>query len=907
MSHAYATLDAGAALQSGHGTGSTSALLLKVVDASLAGCVLVVPFLLGGRQALGQWALATLAAVAAVAWLLRESRAPRAIWRRSAGTSILLAGLAIVLMQLAPLPANVLAALSPHTGEILPLWQSGREGLGSWPQATLVPAATRGALCIFLAYSMLFVVTVQRVGRLEDVERILRWCAYAAITMAAFGLIQYVTANGKFFWIYEHPYSRTTDVAKGPFTCRNHFAHFLALGVGPMVWWIYQAIRQRSRRRSHRFGRTATEPSLAAPARVLALGVVLLAVLLSLSRGGAISTLSAALVALAVAAWFGAINARFAAGLVAAVLLVAGALAIVGHDSVTERLDTLTAGTVDAVDRLEGRRTIWRATAAAIPDFLPLGSGVGSLRHVYPMYLEEQNNPVYYTHAENGYLQTLLETGVPGLTLVVAGIGLCGYWCLSALRRADSPRTAVSVGAVAAALVASAVQSTVDFVWYVPGCMAVVAILAGCACRLSQITAGKSSRAAWRSEYPAAAALAAALGVAVVGVWMTVSRFGPVVAEPHWMGYLVLDRTTGGRSAGEEPATDAADAEAAHQATVTAQRTAISRLEEVLRWHPDHDEAHLRLAKAYLRLFGLLQQNSVNVMTLGDLRDAAIGSQFESREDFNRWLAAAVGEHWTMLVEARRHARQAVSLCPLEGIGYLLLADLAFLDGAEGDRGRNCVAQALKVRPHDGLVLMQAGIEAQRAGDLEGCLAYWKQAFQCGKAQRRRLMNLLGHCEPELYDEQIELYLAVFEPDLDGLRLFHERYKDRALPEQIAPLRERYRQALERELAGAGGPKAAGLWRELGLLSSALGDTAAAVRATEKALEFDPNDYTTRYALARRLMESGEFAAAHDQLLWCLRRRPDTPLVEKQLREVKVEIDRQRQMAAAPSGIERRY
>ena len=90
----------------------------------------------------------------------------------------------------------------------------------------------------------------------------------------------------------------------------------------------------------------------------------------------------------------------------------------------------------------------------------------------------------------------------------------------------------------------------------------------------------------------------------------------------------------------------------------------------------------------------------------------------------------------------------------------------------------------------------------------------------------------------------------------------NERYKDRALPEQIAPLRERYRQALERELAGAGGPKAAGLWRELGLLSSALGDTAAAVRATEKALEFDPTNSDTYGQLGMIYVQSKNYESA---------------------------------------------
>ncbi len=48
------------------GSASADEMLLKVVDGSLAGCIFLVPFLMGGRQALGQLVLVLLAAVAAI-------------------------------------------------------------------------------------------------------------------------------------------------------------------------------------------------------------------------------------------------------------------------------------------------------------------------------------------------------------------------------------------------------------------------------------------------------------------------------------------------------------------------------------------------------------------------------------------------------------------------------------------------------------------------------------------------------------------------------------------------------------------------------------------------------------------------------------------------------------------------
>jgi O-antigen ligase len=650
-------------------------LLLQVVDAALAGCVFVVPMLLGGRHALGQLALVGLTVVAGVAWSARQCLRAEGVWRRSSAEWVLLAGMVLLGVQLMPLPASLLGRLAPHTSEILPLWSPGGESsakLGVWSQVSLTPAATRAALVTFLAYSLLFLVTVQRVRELEDVERLLRWCALSALAMAVLGLAQLLVGNGKYFWFYEHVYADTRDVAKGAFTNRNHFAHFLALGAGPLIWWVQQGFRKPRRRRTFAFGPLAESSrprELDIGFRFVGLGIVLFAVLLSLSRGGSVATLLAVVICLAVCYRASAIGPKFAVSLGGVALLIGVSLAIFGHEGVSRRLGTLTEGSIEAVDRRQGRRTIWNTVAKAIPDYPVLGSGVGSHRDVYPMYLEWVDSWEYYSHAECGYLQVALESGAVGLALLVTGIGVCGFWCVSALLRAPSNRMLVCVGAVSAGLAASAAHSLVDFVWYIPGCMVLTVILAACACRLCQLSAGNANRKARPVTLPRTVGLLVVAGLAGVGAWMLIERVGTVPAESHWDRYLVLSRDSEdplpfGISQPEDSVSDQE-----YRFSLSTKKRAIAELEQVVRWEPDHARAHLRLAEEYVRVFHQKQQRSPNVMWVSQIRDAVIDSRservpperrFDSREKLEAWLSVAIGDHYRYLDSALTHARRAV-------------------------------------------------------------------------------------------------------------------------------------------------------------------------------------------------------------------------------------------------------
>jgi len=871
-------------------------LLLQIVDGCLAGVIFLVPLLMGGRHPVGQLALATLAAVMGLAWAAHQYCSEAARWRPTAAMLLLVAGAALVLLQTLPLPAFALGWLAPHNADLLPLWNSAdplASSLGGWHCISMTPADTRVGLAIFLAYGLVFFVAAQRIAAIEDVERLLQWCALSAVSMAVLGLAQLLAGNGKFLWFYQHPFADTLDTAKGSFSNRNHFAQFLALGIGPLIWWLQDAAhRMRSRHESISASRSeARRRELQTYLLALALAVVVFANLLSLSRGGIMAAFVAVAICTAICYRASAVGGKAVAGVACAGLLIGLFLAIFGYDRVADRLDTLSSGSLEKLDNGRGRRMIWEAAAKAIPDHLLLGAGVGSFREVYPAYANIGVDDIEFTHGENCYLQVALETGGTGLALVLAGIVLCGWWCFRGFGRAAPPRLKVCAGAIAAGLAAAVVHGAVDFVWYVPACSAMVAVLAACALRIAQM-ADHRVGATRTVPLPRFAPATAALLLLPAGGWMVATCIGPAWAASSWDEYLL----TVAALQAESHATDASASPQSPQA----ERKLIACLEKVVDWQPAHARAHLELSEAHLRLFDQLQATAANSMSLVNIRDAVLQSQFPSQQAMLEWLSRAVGDHVSHLQEALRHTRSALALCPLEGRGYIYLAELCFLDGNRRLSGQACVEQALRVRPFDGAVLYAAGSAAYLAGDPVKWLDYAKRAFHCGRKQQRQLIgDLIGHTPEEGLPEMIALLLREFQPDLEGMRFLYAACAKRCRPEQLAALRRAWAEKAEREAQTKNDPAAASLWLEAQGLYAQLNEGPRALQCARSAIKSDPGNYQARYELALRLIERQQFAEAESHLHWCLQRTPDEQSVQAKLKEaLRGRLDAERRAAA---------
>jgi O-antigen ligase/tetratricopeptide (TPR) repeat protein len=846
---------------------------LSIVDGALLGILFVAPLFFGGRHDLGRFVFVLLAVVAAVAWFARQAMLAEATWNRTAAHLVALLAVTITVLQLVPLPPTLLAVLSPRTTELLTLWTANADArLGTWRTLSLAPAESRISLAVLVAYALVFVTAVQRIQRLEEVERLLRLIALAAMGMAAFGLLQYFTSNGRFFWFYEYPLRNTIDAVNGSFTNRNHFAHFLVLGIGAVITWVV-ALGPPARRSDR-----PSEPAVKGVANglwvlalVTGLLLLILAVCLSYSRGAAIALLAATTVTLVACRCRRLVSDSHLWGGLALGVVLVGLLSMYGYDRWVGRIDDLTAGSLEDIDHGGSRRQIWAANIAAIRHGWLTGAGAGSHRALNPVYLT-QSDSKEFSHAENGYLQIVSENGLPGAILLIAAVGLCLGWSIRVLGSTMSDRIALHVVAAVAGLIASIVHSVVDFVWFIPACMSVTLLLAAALVRLVQLARQESvgvsrgpsiclRRARW---------LELTVVVTGVGVWSLWTLAGPAAAALDWDGYrrasvahreLALEQLRG----------DSVDSGVRLQeSNQLLTSVMIDRLEQVVRWHPNNARAHLRLASRYLEKFELNQLDADNVMSVTSIRDAAIASKFASSEALRDWLERAFPTNCKYLYLAQRHARRAVELGPLEGEAYLLLADLCFVEGGGQPRVEAYIAQGLRLRPADGDVLFEVGKQRWRDGRTDEALEHWRTSFRDPGSHQLQIVGLLAGRLPA--DQFVEL----FQPDWNTLPELWSRYREFGQPNDLAVLLAHAEQITSSRI-GSSDADPQYTARKLGLLRDMYKDAGQPLKALEavrQAYALDPSRYWIREGLGLELLAIGEFDEAESHLRWCLSRRP---------------------------------
>jgi O-antigen ligase len=400
--------------------------------------VLLCLLLGGSSQAVWGNMLLQLGGLAIIAWALAERPPERMIAPARHVLWIALAAIAIGLLQLIPLPPAVWTGMGPRQAiaegySIL--------GLGLPPlPISLTPHQTIDALLSAIPPLAILLGMV----RLKAFRGAYLAAAIIAAAVLGIGLsalqISSAQSGGAPWYLYP-----VTNIGFGVgfFANANHMASLLLVAVPFLAATVPAA------RGSHIQRYSAFVAVIAGIAVLLLVGIAL-----SRSLAGYGLLLPVGLASIAIVLPRGS-RARRLLGPAAALTLVGAIAAIAATGIGANKLGA------EADTAAESRLEILEPTIEITREFLPFGTGLGSFRRVYPLFEDpDAVSSTYVIHAHNDFAEWAMETGAPGIILLLLFLAWWARAVLGVWRNADSGAFARAASIASAALLA---HSLVDF------------------------------------------------------------------------------------------------------------------------------------------------------------------------------------------------------------------------------------------------------------------------------------------------------------------------------------------------------------------------------------------------------------------------------------------------------------
>jgi len=411
------------------------------------------------------WTLAPLAAAAlAIAVIVRPTMSDRADILDGA----LFCCLALMALQLLPLPAAVRSALSPHRAAVEAQLVFGAAATAP---LTLDAAATARALATGIALFLIFLSARALFERQEGLRHVCRGIAWVGLALGAEAFVQRALSPALVYGVWRPAWLASNILPWGPFINRNDFAAWLLMAIPLTIGYVLMRIGSW-----RATGDTRIDVNrIVDPRLILLLAsmcVMTGGILASLSRSGVLS------LAIALAAFM--LLARTRLGRTRLWLLAAAVGVLLIAAGTYVNLPALLGRMNEAwPSGLGGRLAVWRETWPIVRDFAVTGVGVGAFERAMLVY-QESNRLLFFNHAHNELLQIMAEGGVPlGIGALVV-LTIAASTAMSNLRADRSPVFWARAGA-ACGLLGIACQSFWDTALRMPANSVLCAILAAVA------------------------------------------------------------------------------------------------------------------------------------------------------------------------------------------------------------------------------------------------------------------------------------------------------------------------------------------------------------------------------------------------------------------------------------------
>ncbi|MBM9612680.1 O-antigen ligase family protein [Desulfobulbus rhabdoformis] len=370
-------------------------------------------------------------------------------------------------MQSLPLPLSWLQWLSPARGERVEMLN-----LLAGLQHHFAPLSDQGAASlqqvIMYLGLVIYFISLRILFRIRHsfIHTIAVVIVLVGTFEALYGLFQFLLPQVGILWLQNH-----TRAAQGTIIYKNQYAALLnmcwpvavALALTPFGKMPNPSTSRTVRQRIRRILNNLNRETRLALLYLFAAGIMLLAVLFSLSRGGILTML------------FILFSLNFILPLSRTTKLIfsCGLLVILGGYSTLLGLETIINrfGSIDqsGLTRLE----LYQSSLPMLKEHWLTGIGLGSYDLLSPVYLKGFSSTIHFSHAHNEYLEFVLELGVPAALLLFGWLGT--LLLVSGKKLSMGSKTVshfdfeVLLGGVAfSGLLGFFIHGWVDFGWQLP-------------------------------------------------------------------------------------------------------------------------------------------------------------------------------------------------------------------------------------------------------------------------------------------------------------------------------------------------------------------------------------------------------------------------------------------------------
>jgi tetratricopeptide (TPR) repeat protein len=278
--------------------------------------------------------------------------------------------------------------------------------------------ATWGELKLVLVYLATLFVFMNNVSSERRLRRVVLTVVAVGFGMAVFGIVQKMSGTEAIYWFWRTPnWMGRQPSFFGPFVNRNNFAGYMVMAL-PLTLGLLISMRKhgsRNKRTKDELPQRQSEPQKTGLPKELLFFftlIMVIALFMSLSRGGILSLMVAMLIVAIVMSLL-----RRGKSVWIMVAMILAVLTIISSPSVHEELATL-ANLEEDYSALY-RMDVWKDTKKMIQDNPLVGTGLGTFQYLFPKYrVHSASNEFYWDHAHNDYLETWADLGLVGMLLI---------------------------------------------------------------------------------------------------------------------------------------------------------------------------------------------------------------------------------------------------------------------------------------------------------------------------------------------------------------------------------------------------------------------------------------------------------------------------------------------------------